>query len=187
MTVLAKSAIKDSLKSVKGIRVTPLLECSQIGPSSIDVRLGKEFIIFKKSRRRVIEYRSNSNGASNWSKEVHYFQERVRLDLGSEFILHPGELILASTLEYISLPKDIFASVEGKSTIGRLGLLVATATAVAPGFKGCITLEIINEGEIPVVVYPGELIAQIVFFRTSGEGDYAGKYIFPIGPEFPQL
>ncbi len=196
MTVLAKSAILVEMNKPKGITVTPLLDAAQIGPSSIDVRLGKEFIIFKKSRRQVIDcepqYPSNNRNTidgerSSWKQDVHEFQERVRLDLNSEFVLHPNELILASTLEYIATPEDIFASVEGKSTIGRLGLLVATATAIAPGYSGCITLEVINEGEIPIVVRPGQLIAQIVFFRTSGVGHYEGRYMHPIGPEFPSL
>ncbi|ABG38858.1 dCTP deaminase [Paraglaciecola sp. T6c] len=183
--VLTKEIIKRDLKADNDFWITPLLSEEQFQPASLDVRLGKEFIIFKKSRKQCIDLTLVDSKLNN--KLIHEFQERIRLSINSPFTLHPGELILASTLEYLSLPNNIFASVEGKSTLGRLGLIIATATAVSPGFKGCITLEIVNQGEIPVVVSPGQLIGQIIFMRTEGTATYRGRYHYPVGPQFPKI
>jgi len=77
--------------------------------------------------------------------------------------------------------------VAGKSSWGRMGLIIATATKVDPGFKGCITLEILNEGEVPITLYPGLPIAQLVFHLASKDDGYEGAYDCPIGPEFPRF
>ena len=75
----------------------------------------------------------------------------------------------------------------GKSTWGRMGLIIATATKVDPGFRGCITLEIVNEGEVPLILYPGLSIAQLVVHETGRSSTYSGRYRYPIGPEFPKF
>src|SRR5712691_2651005 len=79
------------------------------------------------------------------------------------------------------------AALEGRSSWGRLGLIIATAVTVGPGFKGCVTLELVNEGGVPLVVYPGVRIAQLVFQRTGGSSTYVGKYTCPTGPEFSKI
>lgn len=90
--------------------------------------------------------------------------------------------------EYLSLPKGLTATVEGRSSWGRLGLIIATACNVDPGFKGCLTLELVNNGEAPLVLYPGVRIAQLVFHRAEGEGYYrGGKYDCPVGPQFSRI
>src|SRR5439155_26160938 len=99
-------------------------------------------------------------------------QESIRISLHDQFIIHPGQLVLGATLEYLSLPKTVAASVEGRSSWGRLGLIIATACSVAPGFKGCITLELVNDGEVPLVLYPGVRIAQLIFHRTLKSASY---------------
>ncbi len=101
--------------------------------------------------------------------------------------MHPGQLVLGSTLEYVQLPRDLMAYVIGKSSWGRMGLVIATATKVDPGFKGCITLEIVNEGEIPLVLYPGLPIAQLVLHAVVDGDAYAGGYSCAVGPEFPKF
>lgn len=182
MSVLAKSELKRLLKNSSDFKVTPLLDEKQIGPASIDIRLHKEFIIFKKSQKAYVKCYANDK--DQWRTSLHEFQERVRLSFNDTFVLHPGELILGSSFEYIALPTDIFATVEGISTLGRLGLIIATATSINPGFKGCITLEIVNEGEIPILVKPGIIIGQLIFWETRGEGKYEGKYQHPVGPQY---
>lgn len=94
---------------------------------------------------------------------------------------------MGSTLEYISLPTKLSAYVLGRSSWGRLGLIIATATTVSPDFKGCITLELINLGEVPILLYPGVRIAQLVIHTVEGEGKYKGRYSCPTGPEFSRI
>ena len=104
-------------------------------------------------------------------------------------ILHPGELVLGLTLEYFSIPKNLMGYVIGKFSCGRAGLIITKATKVDPGFKGCITLEIINEGTAPIVVYPGLPIAQLVLHTIDNavDNEYTGNYKFSVGPVFPNF
>jgi dCTP deaminase len=163
--------------------ITPLLERDEsIGPSSIDVRLGK-FLIFKRELFPALDV-----GRSDLAHfESHRYQERLIRPFGEQLVLHPRELLIGSTLEYIQIPKGLMAYVVGKSSWGRMGLIIATATKVDPGFRGCITLEIVNEGEIPLMLYPGLLIAQLVLHTVVGDAAYGGSYECPIGPQFPRL
>lgn len=164
--------------------VTPMLDRHEaLGPSSIDVRLGNQFLIFKRESFEVMDV-----GASHLeSYENHRYQERVVRPIGKKLVLHPRELVIGSTLEYVQIPRGLMCYVVGKSSWGRMGLIIATATKVDPGFKGCITLEIVNEGEIPLILYPGLPIAQLVLHTAPGDVEYAGSYSCPIGPEFPKL
>jgi dCTP deaminase len=103
-----------------------------------------------------------------------------------EFILQPGDFALAISMEYICLPPNIMAFVEGKSSLGRVGLLIATATQVAPGFKGCIVLELYNAGTVPVVLRPAMRIAQLILVSTDHavpeEWLYAGTFQVQVRP-----
>jgi dCTP deaminase len=162
--------------------VTPLLDPSRsIGDAAIDVRLGTEFILFKKEALRALDMTS----AETLVGEVSRYQHRIIRQIRDPFVLHPGQLVIGSTLEYVQVPPGLMAYVVGKSTWGRTGLIIATATKVDPGFRGCITLEIVNEGEVPLVLVPGIPIAQLVFHRTERPVTYSGVYSCPIGPEFP--
>ena len=165
--------------------VTPLLDSEEsLDPSSINVRLGNEFIVMKKQSFPILDI-SDTN---ELSRNIDKYQERIRIDYGDKFILHPSQLVIGSTFEYISLPTSLMCYVIGKSSWGRMGLIIATATKVDPGFKGAITLEIINEGEVPVVLYPGVPIAQLVFHEMSDtSGTYMGQYSYATGPEFPDF
>jgi dCTP deaminase len=173
-----KGAIKDRLI------ITPLFDLDElIDPVSIDVRLGNEFIIMKKESFSALDIKKREELSTGTER----YQENVRLNFREEFVLHPSQLIIGSTLEYVCLPPRLMCYVVGKSTWGRMGLVIATATKVDPGFKGCITLEMINQGEVPVILYPGIPIAQLVFHRTSGEAEYKGKYNCATGPQFPDF
>ncbi|TMC16284.1 MAG: dCTP deaminase [Chloroflexi bacterium] len=124
---------------------------------------------------------------SSDDSQIERYQDKLIKAYGEKFILHPRQLVIGSTLEYIQIPSGMMCYVIGKSTWGRMGLIIATATKVDPGFRGCITLEIINEGEIPLVLYPGIPIAQLVLHRAAGASTYKGGYSCAIGPEFPKF
>ena len=163
--------------------VTPLFDAAQsLVDSALDVRLGTEFILFRKEAFNALDIAEDT-----LASDVSRYQERVVRRIGERFVLHPRQLVIGSTLEYIQLPSNLMAYVVGKSTWGRTGLVIATATKVDPGFRGCITLEIINEGEVPLVLLPGVPIAQLVFHRTERPTKYSGVYACPIGPEFPRF
>jgi len=163
--------------------VTPLLNAEElIGPSSIDVRLGNQFLIFKREAFSLLDV-----GQSKDSPDITRFQHRIVKPLREEFVLHPRQLVIGSTLEYLQVPPGLMCYVIGKSGWGRMGLVIATATKVDPGFRGCITLEIINEGEVPLILYPGLPIAQLVFHEAAGPASYRGTYQCPVGPQFPKL
>jgi dCTP deaminase len=164
--------------------ITPLLNPKEsVGPSSVDVRLGNQFLIFKRESFEVMDV----GLPTLESYHSHRYQERIVRRVGEKFVLHPRQLVIGSTLEYIQIPRGLMCYVVGKSSWGRMGLIIATATKVDPGFKGCITLEIVNEGEIPLILYPGLPIAQLVFHAGSKDATYDGSYKCPIGPEFPKL
>ena len=163
--------------------ITPLLNVDEsFGPSSLDVRLGNQFLIFKREAFERLDVGDHSE-----SGDMGRFQQRIVRPLRKPFVLHPRQLVIGSTLEYVQIPPGLMCYVVGKSSWGRMGLIIATATKVDPGFRGCITLEIINEGEVPLILYPGLPIAQLVFHQTAGTSTYDGAYRCPIGPQFPKL
>ena len=165
------------------IIATPLFDANQtLVDAAIDVRLGAEFILFRKEAISAIDM-----SAESLTSDVERYQERVVRRIGQGFVLHPRQLVIGSTLEYIQVPATLMAYVIGKSSWGRTGLIIATATKIDPGFRGCITLEILNEGEIPLVLFPGIPIAQLLFHRTDCPVTYSGVYSCPIGPEFPRF
>lgn len=159
--------------------ITPLLEESQIGQSSVDLRLGHEFVLAKRANMPPVD---PIRQPSDHQRER--YQERIRVPRQEKVFLHPGEFILGSTLEYIRLPNDIGAYVTSRSSWGRVGLAIATAIAVAPGFAGIITLELTNLGSAPLILRPGVRIAQILFHRCATAVEpYSGRYRCPTNPE----
>jgi dCTP deaminase len=165
MTALSTEAILHRLHDApddKRLYVRPLLnESEQVkkGQASIDVRLGFTFYVVTAS-----SFGSIDEFAEHTPLEHLYRREYV--PFGSKIIIHPHQLMLASTLEYVKLPLDLLAYVVGRSTWGRVGLIVATAIGIHPGFAGCITLELRNLGETPLVLYPGQTIGQL-FLHTA--------------------
>ncbi|MCF6378175.1 dCTP deaminase [Nocardioides KLBMP 9356] len=147
----------------------------------MDVRLGREFITFQRTS-------TESFSAMRLDQEPREMQVAVEKDWGGAFVLHPGQLVLASTLEYLRLPGDLTAQVITRSSYGRLGLLSATAVQVQPRFVGCLTLELANLGQMPLTLVPGERIAQLVFTRAHpASGPVPSKYELPTGPQFSRV
>ena len=134
-----------------------------IQPSSIDVRLDKFFRVFENHKYEVIDP----------SKEKPELTREIEVGNDEHFILHPGEFVLASTYEVVTLPDDIAARLEGKSSLGRLGLLThSTAGFIDPGFSGHVTLELANVATLPILLYPGMKIGQVCFFRMTSESEH---------------
>src|SRR5512135_2558301 len=131
---------------------------ADVQPSSVDLHLGSDFQVFRNSRYPYIDP----------SREQAGLTERVEASREEPFVLHPGEFVLGTTAERIALPDDIVARLEGKSSLGRLGLLIhSTAGYVDPGWTGRLTLELSNVANLPIVLYFGMRIGQISFFGMS--------------------
>ena len=157
--VLSDRVIKTLLSEGK-IIVEPLGEgCIQ--PASVDVHLDKHILVFRNSRRPFIDVREDLSDLTEME------------EIGAQpFMLHPGEFVLGSTLETIELPDDLVARLEGKSSLGRIGLLIhSTAGYVDPGWKGHLTLELSNVANLPITLYQGMKIGQLSFLQLSTPAD----------------
>jgi dCTP deaminase len=131
---------------------------ANVQPASVDVRLGNSFRVFHNHRATTIDLRDPPRDLT----------EEVRREDDEPFVIHPGEFCLAATLEWVELGDDIVSRVEGKSSLGRLGLIVhATAGFVDPGWKGALTLELNNLTRIPIKLWPGMFIAQLSFMQLD--------------------
>lgn len=138
-------------------------EAAMVQPSSVDVRLDRYFRLFDNHKYPHIDP----------AEEQPELTRLVEVDADEAFILHPGEFVLASTLECVTLPDDVAARVEGKSSLGRLGLLThATAGFVDPGFSGHVTLELSNVATLPIKLWPGMKVGQLCFFQLSSPAEH---------------
>jgi len=161
------------------VKVEPF-DGAMIQPSSVDVRLDRFFRVFENHKYSVIDP----------SIEQSELTREVAVESDEEFILHPGEFVLASTYEVITLPDDIAGRLEGKSSLGRLGLLThSTAGFIDPGFSGHITLELSNVANLPVKLFPGMKIGQLCLIKLSspaenpyGSALYGSRYQGQRGP-----
>jgi dCTP deaminase len=146
--------------------VTPLLDARrQIGPTSIDIRLGFDFDTFNITKQTHLD---PLKARHVLKREVESYTNKIHIPPMDRFILHPGEFALASTFEYFIVPRDLAGRLEGRSTWGRLGLQVhSTAGFVDPGFEGILTFELQNMGKGPLILFPGVRIAQICFFQCA--------------------
>lgn len=134
-----------------------------VQPASVDIRLDRFFRVFSSTRHPFID-------VAKVSDEI---TELVEVKDGERFILHPGQFVLGSTRERVRLADDIVSRVEGKSSLGRLGLLIhSTAGFIDPGWDGHITLELSNVNTIPVTLYPGMRIGQLSFFPLSSRAEH---------------
>jgi dCTP deaminase len=169
------------------LKIEPLAdERVQLQPASVDVRLGPEFVIYKPGLIGCID--------PKLPETLSVAAERVRVADGDAFTLHPGDFALGSTVETVSLPDDLVALVDGRSSIGRLAVVVhATAGLIDPGFRGQITLELSNIGRIPVRLYPGMRVAQLVVHQLSSPAERpygvarASSYNDQSGPQLSRL
>lgn len=178
MTTLGKGLIDSALnesRAVERLFITPILDKSQIGGASVDVRLGFDFVTVKRGN-------VGSFDPADARASPGKFRTPHLLNLQDRFYLHPNEMVLASTLEFVRLPRSLSAYVTSRSKWGRLGLVIATATAIHPGFTGTITLELVNHGNVPLVLYPGLPVAQLILHKTEKADAYVGSLAGQTGP-----
>lgn len=160
---IIRRLILPSLDSARLV-INPLVSTSQIGTSTVDLRLGTEWEASKSYRFQALDPGEDPDTATELMQGGF---DDFRLTAGQRqgVVLHPGELLLALTLEFLQLPKDLWGKLDGRSTWARQGLQVhATAGMVDAGFRGYLTLELQNTGRIPLVLYPGMRVAQMAFF-----------------------
>lgn len=166
--------------------ITPqpnLEDLKRSGAASIDIRLGCWFLACRQSRAGLFDVYEHEADAPNEAKLTKSYY----VPFGEGFVLHPRNFVLGITLEWIRLPSDRAAYVIGRSSWGRHGLIIATATGVHPGFTGCLTLELSNVGEIPIMIKPGTAICQLFIHDVDNENpEYVDRSPF-IGRRKPSL
>ena len=176
--VLSDRGIRTAIEAGR-IRLDPFDE-ALIQPASIDVRCDRRFRVFRNSRYGHIDVK----------QEQAELTELIEITDGGPFILHPGEFVLGATLERVTLGDDIVSRLEGKSSLGRLGLQVhSTAGFIDPGFDGHVTLELTNVANLPITLYPDMKIGQMSFMdldqpaeKPYGSGALGSKYQGQVGP-----
>lgn len=169
-------------QSVDRLVIAPLLEPDEQlrpGQASVDVRLGSRFRLPETTTQALVD--------TVRSPRKRVPKLPLYVPLGQSIVLHPHQFMLGETLEYVRLPRDLMAYVVGRSSWGRDGLIVATAVGVHPEFSGCITLELRNLGEVPIALYPGDLIAQLFVHTTEGECTTQGPHSQFAGAAGPVL
>ncbi|MBV9468791.1 MAG: dCTP deaminase [Abitibacteriaceae bacterium] len=175
--VLSDVDIQAALESGE-IKITPTPDFqTQLGACSVDMRLGNEFRIFERTRNAFIDPR----GHIDWDS----FTRVIKVSEDEPFIMHPQELVLAATVEEISLSNHVLGRLEGRSSLGRLGIIVhGTAPLFYPGFSGRAVMELGNIGPMPVALYPDMRICSFTFERLSSPSSrpYRGKYMGQSGP-----
>jgi dCTP deaminase len=156
MSVLSDRDIRTALEAGT-VKIEPY-DAHDLQPSSVDLHLDRRFRVFRNNRYAFIDVRAPQPDLT----------ELLTIEEDEPFILHPGEFVLGQTHEWVELPDDLVARLEGKSSLGRLGLLIhSTAGYVDPGWKGNLTLELSNVANLPIALYSGMRIGQISFFKMS--------------------
>ncbi len=182
--ILSDRSLREQLDA--GRIVIDPLDDTLIQPSSVDVRISHLFRVFRNHSRGVIDVK----------EDLQNLTELIEMPVGPDgvgdepFMLHPGEFVLGSTYERIAVPDDLVGRVEGKSSLGRLGLLIhSTAGFIDAGFDGHITLELANVASLPITLYPGMKIGQVSFMKMTspadrpyGSGAHGSKYQGQRGP-----
>ena len=159
--ILSDRSIREAIDA--GELVIDPFEPSNIQPSSVDLRIDRYFRVFRNHTQRVIDVKEDQENLTELIEVV---------DDEDPFILHPGEFVLAATLERVGLPAHLVGRVDGKSSLGRLGLLThATAGFIDPGFEGHITLELSNVATLPITIYAGMRVAQVSFEAMTTPAD----------------
>jgi dCTP deaminase len=163
--VAATSVLSDGtirrLVDAGRIRIEPW-DPDMVQPASVDLRLGRSFRVFHNHRASAIDLRDPPTNLT----------EHLEVGDGESFVIHPGEFVLGRTEEWVELPDDVVARIEGKSSLGRLGLIVhATAGFVDPGWRGTLTLEITNLTRVPIKLWPGLPIAQLSFMALDAPAE----------------
>ena len=193
MSILNEREILRRLLVQRDVVITPIVDlATQLGPTSLDVRLGTRF---QAQKRSALAYIEPLQEAAAVRRDVAAYTQDYTVLPTEPYVLHPGEFALANTLEFIRLPADLAVRLEGRSSWGRVGLQIhSTAGFVDPGFAGTITFELSNIGKVPIPLYPGLRIGQLSFYpseesvipyRSKRLTKYAGK-ITPMGSAFFQ-
>jgi dCTP deaminase len=180
--ILSDREIKKFLDEGK-IQISPAPNIEeQLGSASLDLRLGDEFMIFEHTKNPYIDTRR--------PETFNNITRMVKIADDEPFVFHPGEFVLGSTMEEVFLPDDIAARIDGRSSLGRLGIVIhSTAGHIDPGFKGKIVLEMENIGMIPILLYPKTRICQLVFEPLSSptmNPYYKKKNAKYVGAQSPQ-
>ncbi len=176
--ILSDRSIREQINA--GRIVIEPLDPDGLQPSSVDLRIDRWFRVFRNHTMGHIDVKQN----------LEELTQLIEADDDNPFMLHPGEFVLGSTLERVEVPDDLVARLEGKSSLGRLGLLIhSTAGFVDAGFAGQLTLELSNVSSLPITLYPGMKIGQISFQemttpadRPYGSGELGSKYLNQRGP-----
>jgi dCTP deaminase len=167
MTVLSDKDIRELIDNKNAVEVEEGPEVDldlQLGPSSLDLRLGYEFGVLKTRKVKAIDTQS--------MKDYSEIKESRKATPEEGMVVHPGEFLLGTTLETLKVPSNLVARIEGRSSYARLGLIPhAAAGFVDPGFEGQITLEIQNLGNVPITIYPEDRICQVVFETMTSEAE----------------
>ncbi|WP_315751868.1 MULTISPECIES: dCTP deaminase [unclassified Bradyrhizobium] len=185
MSALSTEAIKSRLREqdpTKRLVISPLLDQDEQikpGQASVDVRLGFHFCLVTASLFGSIDEFDESTNKRTFTD----LYRREYVPFGASIIIHPHQFFLAQTFEYLRLPTDLMAYVVGRSTWGRLGLIVATAVGIHPSFAGSLTLELRNLGETPLTLYPGQTIAQL-FLHSVVDGNGAPSTLPPKAAQY---
>lgn len=159
---LLKKGVQEEITDPLVINPCPDLSIvEKSGSASVDLRLGTWFVNLRPARMESLKVEEDAS--------EHKLTKCRYVPFGDKYYLHPGHFILGTTLEWIRLPKNLAAYVIGKSSWGRRGLIIATATGVHPGFTGCLTLELSNVGEIPIELRPGLQVCQIFLHTVEGK------------------
>ena len=176
--ILSDRSLREAIEA-RRIVVDPF-DPTTVQPSSIDVRVDRFFRVFRNHTAGIIDVKQDLSGLT----------ELVEIGPDGVFMLHPGEFVLGSTLERVAVPDDLVGRIEGKSSLGRLGLLIhSTAGFIDSGFDGHVTLELANVASLPITIYPGMKIGQISFMQMTtpadqpyGKGATGSKYQGQRGP-----
>ncbi len=190
MKLVSRSDILAALasSSPESLHIDPLLELdSQVNATGVDLRLGYDFLVSIVTRRPSVELAPSND---RQRRSISSFFQETRRDLGDVFLIYPNQVALATTLEYVSVPKNMFADIVTRSSFNRLG--VQLSTCVQPGYRGCVSLELINHGQLPIELVVGGRIVEARFYEIGGELDYIDpgraprKYLANVRPTVSQ-
>jgi dCTP deaminase len=185
--VLNTAAIRQELDDAKGRKtndplvITPTPDLRPLegsGPGSVDLRLGTWFLTLREAR---MSHLPTEGEASEWVGKQHY------VPFGCAYYLHPGSFVLGVTVEWIRMPAHLAGFVVGKSSWGRRGLVVVTASGVHPGFTGCLILELGNMGKVPIEIKPGTHICQLFVHRVEGDDSPGADWSQFVGQRKPRM
>jgi dCTP deaminase len=179
--ILTEQQLRQRINSNNPDRIflDPLLDDNQIGAISVDIRLGYDFLVSINTRTPYI-----SLGGGYRNRNIASYFQPTRRDIGEGFLVYPGQLVLTTSLEYIKLPKNVYAEVITRSSYNRLGIRLSTM--LQPGFRGCIPIEVVNDSNNPVEVIVGSRMFQIKLYNIEQELEYGNleqrKYYGNVSP-----